>query len=385
MLKSRIFFGLFAVLALVFSFSPAGAEELSQNFSHSLSIGNSSKSFEHRIDLPDEWSAKGKFFTGRELSLDGKLVIEREELAKTYYYVKVRLPKATLWFAKGSINITLKAENTPVAPVLGAPDGLKVQGGYYPVFNWNGSGDYSAISLLDRSNGKTMWERVILRSHKCELDEGSVKIGGKYTWAVSQSDSSGRYSKESQNSFRVDSKEERCRQCYGHGYITCRYCHGSGHIVGTGPNNTPVTQICHQCNGTGRERCMDCNGMGYVIVPLIIQESRDDNSEKSTSESRKTFDGRIKAIKLSTDNSNMQGTITVANEFTEKTFVVKDYTLILISKDGKARVGLLEHLKPDWKCSIGYDIPPEDENTDFASDCENEIEFAENMWVEYQP
>ncbi len=153
----RKFVSLFVVLALVCCASSLSAQELNKNFAHSLAIGASAQSYEHRVDLPENWAAEGKFFIGRTLKLDGKLVIEREELTKTYYYVKVRLPKATMWFAKGNIDITLKAGNVAAAvPVLPAPAGLKVSGESYPKFSWIGAGNYSAISLLDRSNGNTL-------------------------------------------------------------------------------------------------------------------------------------------------------------------------------------------------------------------------------------
>ncbi|OGK11751.1 MAG: hypothetical protein A2W80_11635 [Candidatus Riflebacteria bacterium GWC2_50_8] len=269
----RKFVSLFVVLALVCCANSLSAQELNKNFAHSLGVGNSAQSYEHRIDLPENWAAEGKSFIGRALTLDGKLVVEREELTKTYYYVKVRLPKATLWFAKGSIDITLKAGAAATAvPVLAAPAGLMVSGESYPHFGWAGAGNYSAISLLDRSNGKTLWERVILNDHACVMDEGSVKVGGKYTWAVKQSDETARYSFEAQANFRVGTKQVNCSHCYGHGYLTCRSCNGSGHIVSNGPNNTPVYKICYTCNGTGRERCTFCNGTGHVTVPSIIPE-----------------------------------------------------------------------------------------------------------------
>jgi hypothetical protein len=138
----RKFVSLFVVLALVCCANSLSAQELNQNFAHSLGVGNSAQSYEHRIDLPEKWAAEGKFFIGRALTLDGKLVIEREELTKTYYYVKVRLPKATLWFAKGSIDITLKAGTAAaIVPVLAAPTGLKVSGeSYLTCRSCNGSG-----------------------------------------------------------------------------------------------------------------------------------------------------------------------------------------------------------------------------------------------------
>ncbi|MBU1109873.1 MAG: hypothetical protein KKB51_24540 [Candidatus Riflebacteria bacterium] len=273
MFNLRGIVGLIAVFALVFCLNPLAAQELNTNFAHSLGVGSSASSYEHRIDLPENWAAEGKFFIGRSLSLDGKLVIEREELTKTYYYVKVRLPKATLWFAKGTIDITLKAGAAQASiPVLDAPVNLKVAGESYPSFGWSGNGAYSAISLLDRNSGSTLWERVILNDQNCVMDEGSVKVGGKYTWAVKQTDETGRYSSETQAQFRVGTKQERCRHCFGNGYITCKSCNGSGHIVSNGPNNTPVYKVCYTCNGTGRERCQFCNGQGHVTVPAIIPE-----------------------------------------------------------------------------------------------------------------
>lgn len=272
MSKLRGIAGLVVLFAMFICLSPASGQELQQNFAHSLNVGSQAKSFEHRIDLPEKWAAEGKYFTGRALKLDGKLVIEHEELTKTWYYVKVRLPKATLWFTKGSIDITLKAGSTVSGPAMSAPTALKVSGNSYPKFSWAGNGQYSAISLMDRSNGAPLWERVILGDHACVMDEGSVRVGGKYAWAVKQTDESARYSNDAQGQFRVETRQERCRQCMGSGYLTCRICRGSGHIVTNGPNNTPVTTVCHTCNGTGRERCPDCMGHGYLTVPFIVAE-----------------------------------------------------------------------------------------------------------------
>ncbi len=392
MFKSRGLAFLFSLFTVIFFCTPGFTEELHKNFSHSLGLGNAAQSYEHRIDLPSDWAAAGKIFVGRELKMDGKLVIEREELTKTYYYVKVRLPKATLWFAKGSIDIRLKAEKTDAtSPVLAPPTDLKVSGGFYPRFSWAGAGNYSAISLLDRNNGKTLWERVIINGHKCDMDEGSVRIGGKYTWAVKQTDVCGHYSAEAQSNFRVDGEKERCRQCFGHGYVTCRYCHGSGHVVVNGPNNTPVNQVCHQCNGTGRERCMDCNGYGYVIVPHIVTERFSDNEPKNETKSARTlFDGSIKSIELMEANpKKLQGKITIANEKGEQVFLVHKYTLILIEIDGKLRVTELKYLKPGWKCSLAYDVPDDDpyDNMDLTNRLEDEngVKYADNMIVHYQP
>lgn len=372
---------LFSLLTIALFLAPAGAEELNKSFSHSLGIGNQAQSYEHRIDLPSDLAAAGRFFISRSLKLDGKLVIEREALTKTSYYVKVRLPKAALWMAKGSIAITLRAEKTDAPPpTFAAPADLKVSGGHYPRFSWSGTGNYSALSLLDRISGKTLWERVIINSSKCDMDEGSVRINGRYTWAVKHTDECCSYSPEAQSHFRVDGKKERCRQCFGQGYITCRYCRGSGHVVVNGPNNTPVTQICRDCNGTGRERCLDCTGLGYIIVPEIIQEN----------ECRTILNGKISAIELSAgDNGRLQGKITIAGDSTEQTFLVSKHTLILIETDDKLKVTTLKNLKPGWKCELAYDVPEDDscDNMDYAAGLEDEngMKYADNMVVHYQP
>jgi len=208
---------------------------------------------------------------------------------------------------------------------------------------------------------------------------------------VKQADFCGNYSAETQNNFRVDGEKERCRHCFGHGYVTCRYCHGSGHVVVNGPNNTPVNQVCHQCNGTGRERCIDCNGYGYVIVPHIVEERLAGNESNNESKPARTlFDGAIKAVELmETNPKKLQGKITIANEKSEQTFLVSRYTLILIEVDGYLRVTELKHLKPGWKCSLAYDVPEDDpyDNMDFTDRLEDEngMKYADNMIVHYQP
>ncbi len=391
MYRSRGLVLLFSLLAAVLVLVPVRADELSKNFSHSLGIGNQAQSYEHRVDLPAEWAAAGRFFVGRSLKLDGKLVIEREELTRTSYYVKVRLPKATLWLAKGSIAVTLKAEKTDAPPpALSAPTGLKVSGGYYPRFSWAGHGNYAAISLLDRTSGKTIWERVILNSNRCDLDEGSVRIGGKYTWAVKQTDECGHYSAEAQSQFRVEGKNERCRQCLGHGYITCRYCRGAGQIIVNGPNNTPVAQICRDCNGTGRERCLDCNGMGYITVPEIITEKTAPDAADKAGAIHTSFNGKITAVEPAADSNNeLQGKITLTGESAEQTFLVSKHTLILIEIDGRVRVTALRHLKPGWKCELAYDVPEDDSYDDMdltaRFEDENGMKYADNMIVHFEP
>ncbi|MFZ2961239.1 MAG: hypothetical protein WA705_30530 [Candidatus Ozemobacteraceae bacterium] len=269
---------LVGLLALVLAAFPAvgfaQVETFQQTFEHKLGIGASPQSYEHRIDLPQAWSQKNLVFVRRVLSLTGKLVIEREELTATYYYVKVRLPKAVIWTAKGSLAVTLEGFSQPsTAPAPEAPSRISVGGpGLTPIFLWDGLGKYTAITLLDRANNQNIWERVIVSGKKTDLDEGRLHVGGHYLWAVRQSDETAKYSAEAGGAFKIGQKTERCSHCFGTGYVTCTACGGSGQIVSAGPNGVPVYHTCYQCNGSGRERCSFCNGMGTIQVPVVIPE-----------------------------------------------------------------------------------------------------------------
>lgn len=261
------------VLCVVCS-GAAFSETISQNFDHSLGLGTSAQSWEHRIDLPDGWAMKGQIFVNRGLKLSGKLVIEREELKSNYYYVKVRLPKAWAWTAKGSLSVTLEGgAEAPTTPVLDPCEGLRAYGyGTTPRFSWTGQGKFSAVTLLDRTTGLNVWERVIVGGCTCELDEGSLRVGNHYYFGARQSDETGRYSGESRAGFRVDVRHERCTFCNGAGWTFCNSCGGSGHFMSTGPNGQPIYTICSSCGGSGRQRCTFCNGTGYTEVPIVVNE-----------------------------------------------------------------------------------------------------------------
>ncbi len=252
---------------------PAMAQTLTQAFPHSLGVGTSAQSYEHRIDLPEDWASKNVFFVKRTLVLTGKMVIEHEELTPNYYFVKVRLPKAWLLTAKGSLSVTLDGGQPPSVAFPDACTGLRVgPPATKPRFSWAGLGKYTAVSLLDKGTGKTVWERVILGKCDCEMDEGSLGVGHRYLWAVKQSTEAGRYSPEAQGAFKIGVTYERCVHCMGTGWIRCAYCNGTGGHVVTGPNGQSHYQICGQCGGSGRERCSFCLGTGQVEVPVIIPE-----------------------------------------------------------------------------------------------------------------
>ncbi|MBF0409755.1 MAG: hypothetical protein HQM10_20610 [Candidatus Riflebacteria bacterium] len=262
----------FLVVLFCFVCFSAGAEVIEQTFEHKLNVGTSAQSWEHRIDLPENLQAKNQLFIKRSLELTDKLVIEREELTGSYYYIKVRLPKAWLFYAKGSVKVTLTTGTTPSTSVPSSPTGLKVSGkALTPDFSWTGGSVFSAISLMERESGKTVWERVLIGKTSQDLDEGSLKGNMRYMWAVKQSGENAKYSSEANAAFRIDIREDSCRYCRGTGYVTCTRCNGSGGIIVSGPNG-PVYQTCNQCMGTGRERCTFCNGTGVIHTPIIVTE-----------------------------------------------------------------------------------------------------------------
>ena len=265
------------ILTVLFIFAvfscPVFGENLTQSFSHKLSIGEQSNTWEHRIDLPAAQNMRGRIFNGRTLSLDGKLQIVAEELTPTYYYIKVRLVKATLWFAKGTVDVTLNIGDAPANyPVLDSPSRLKIYGNNGLSFYWEGTGDYSAISLLENNTAKTLWERVIVGKDTCDLSEVHLTVPNHYTWAVKQSDGTGRYSKEAQSRFRMEYQKKPCVRCHGSGQIQCSRCNGSGHILVQNANGQTVSTTCPNCHGWGKERCPDCFGQGTITVSVAVPE-----------------------------------------------------------------------------------------------------------------
>jgi hypothetical protein len=195
--------GLMCVLAT----SSAFAETLTREFTHQLLVNTPPQSWEHRIDLPDQAAFQGQVFQKRNLKLLGRLVIEAEELTPTYYYVKVRLPKHVAEPAKGIITIALEiGAPLAAAPVLGAPTQLEIMKGSAsrkPIFTWKADGRFSAITVLDVTTGKTVWERIIVGYKGAEYDEGYLPIGHQYKWAVKQANEFGKYGTEAQAGFRI--------------------------------------------------------------------------------------------------------------------------------------------------------------------------------------
>ncbi len=173
-------------------------------------MGEPSQSWEHRIDLPEELLYKGYAFIARDLDLrEGKLVIEHEEFTSTFYYVKVRLAKPHVSVPMaGKIKISLTATDNPgcsLAP--DAPAELKlseVGAALKPVFTWKTTCRYAAIALYDVTEQKTVWERISTTQGYKGFDEGYLKKGHHYLWAVKVSNNRAVYSPESQAAFRID-------------------------------------------------------------------------------------------------------------------------------------------------------------------------------------
>ncbi len=232
-MKFRNCFVLVLFLIQVFSVC-ASADVIERTFEHNLGMTQGATSWEHRIDLPEELVAKGFVFHKRSFALTGRLVVESEELARTFYYVKVRLPKAQLLPMKGAIKVSLESTQAPVPPVIpAAPEKLYMTNPpEAPGFGWKGTGSYSNITLLDRHSGKTVWERVLVGANHCHLDEDKLYMHGRYIWAVRQSGEGAAWGPATEFRFRIESRIEICPNC--HGISTqppCQTCHGTGHVT----------------------------------------------------------------------------------------------------------------------------------------------------------
>lgn len=184
----------------------ACAETLTQTFKHVLIVNTPPQSFEHRIDLPDAAMQAGQVFNRRRLKLDGRLVIEREELTRTWYYVKVRLPKHPAEPMMGELKVELDY-GAPIAPppLLPAPTHLQVatiSAALRPAFTWKGEGKYTAFTLYDLDADKTVMERVAVIHDYTQVSEGWLEHH-RYRWAVRQADETGRYGPEAQAAFRI--------------------------------------------------------------------------------------------------------------------------------------------------------------------------------------
>ncbi len=203
-------FAVLMICMLVCTSAFAASQTFEKEFFHQLKVGEPSQSWEHKIDLPDEYKFNGWAFDTRELDLrEGKLVIEHEEFTPSYYYVKVRLakPHASVPMA-GKIKISLVATDNPtylLAPK--APVELKlseVGASLKPIFTWKTDCRYAAVALFDLTEQQTVWERISTTQGYKAYDEGYLKKGHRYIWAVKVSNKFGVYSAEARAAFRID-------------------------------------------------------------------------------------------------------------------------------------------------------------------------------------
>lgn len=203
----RNFYVVFAVLFLALVGVTAQGQTLEQNFFHQLKVGEPAQSWEHRIDLPEAAAMQGRVFVGRNLDLRmGKLVIEREVLTPTFYYVKVRLPKHPEVPMAGNLKVDLQigdviSDKKPEAPVSLALSSVGAT--LKPIFTWKTTCRYAAVTLLDLTTQQTVWERVATNCGYIGFDEGYLKKDHQYRWAVKVSDINGKYSTEALAGFKI--------------------------------------------------------------------------------------------------------------------------------------------------------------------------------------
>jgi len=105
---------------------------------------------------------------------------------------------------------------------------------------------------------------------------------------------------------------------------------------------------------------------------------------------RDISEGHIDEIILAGEGADpdIQGMMTVLqNDGSRRQFIVHKYTLILVkSLSDHLYAGRLEQLRTGWKCSVGFDIPEDDDNYDFArNDAEHQPKIADNMIVDCAP
>ncbi|MBF0500668.1 MAG: hypothetical protein HQM09_11090 [Candidatus Riflebacteria bacterium] len=199
------------LVALAFCGLPAmtWADTLTQSFEHELLVNAPPQSWEHRIDIPEALAQKGHVFIRRALAIEGMLVIEREELTRTYYYIKVRLPKFQSDYMMGRVKVDLETSTQlPPAAVFPPPANLEIfkyTPALRPALTWKGDEKYSATTLYDVDSGATVMERVVVNMKSVAVDEGWLQKH-HYRWAVKQGDETGRYSKEAQIAFRIEEK-----------------------------------------------------------------------------------------------------------------------------------------------------------------------------------
>ncbi len=255
---------------------PVCAETLQKQFPHKLASAYPvvTKIFEDRVDLPDAWAKQGWRFLKRAIKPSGKLVIEREELTATYYYVRVKMFSDVMDIT-GQVDVTL--EGGPALALPAAPEpctSLSAKApALRPFFSWSGSNAFTLVSLMEKSTGSTIWERLVLNASKAHVDEGALKVGSHYLWAVKHGDEFGRYSAQTVGAFRIEGRIVDCTYCKGKGKVTCPTCDGQGSwAVPSNPPGSWEHKICMDCNGSGEVKCRPCRGSGKTEALDLCEE-----------------------------------------------------------------------------------------------------------------
>ena len=197
------------VLGLLLVSSCVQAEVISQKFEHQLLVNSQPQSWEHRIDLPENMMQQGLYFLKRDLQVVGRLVIEREVLTRTSYYIKVRLPKHYEEPMYGAVTVSVEASaQTPAGTPVAAPTEVKlfeVAPALRPVITWKGDTRFAHVTLYDLDENATVLERVTVNHKYASVVEGWLKQH-HYRWAIKLADDFGKTSKEVQVGFRIETQ-----------------------------------------------------------------------------------------------------------------------------------------------------------------------------------
>jgi hypothetical protein len=319
MRSNKLYFCLLIILLqLVFTIS-ASAKTIETSFSHKTTLFKPGpRTWEHKIDIPQDLLKKGEVFTTRTLKLNKKLVIISEELKPTYYYIKVGIPQKKP--GKGTIKIILTTGKNNAASAINAPDKVQLSDRLPLTLSWIGKGQYHSLVILNSTTGKEVWERTILSSGKAilesstnqerakirkqinealarkdtkkaleltnklselketpqdkptgfakfqfEIKNKAIKAQQNYIWAIRSSDKSGKYSKEARGSFATKATEEDCLFCKGKGEYTCLECKGKGEVAKLDEGQEHLTEEELEDNETSHyhfEPCAKCKGTG---------------------------------------------------------------------------------------------------------------------------
>ncbi|MBF0405708.1 MAG: hypothetical protein HQM10_00020 [Candidatus Riflebacteria bacterium] len=198
---------LVAFSLLIFSGNKLLAQELKETFSHEIgALESKTKTWEHTVTLPEEAQKKGLRFISREFEILGDMIVEKEEFKANFYHIKVKLAGNLLNSLKGTINIKLCIGDKPqdYSSYLPSPDLNEDDKDFFaPEFNWiSGRGEVAAVSLIERTSGAVLWERVMPNTGVLKIGQGVLKgqdklrKNTKYLFTIRISGPNGKWTKE---------------------------------------------------------------------------------------------------------------------------------------------------------------------------------------------